>query len=90
MNKIRSIGLKYCGGCNPRYDRIETVRRIRNELGGTVRFVPPGDPGVDSVLAVMGCETACVDLSSFEGKRICIITSREEADNWAAEMKKAL
>ena len=90
MNKIRSIGLKYCGGCNRRYDRIETVRRIRNELGGTVRFVPPGDPGVDSVLAVMGCETACADLSAFDGKKIWIITSPEDADAWVAWMKRIL
>ncbi len=90
MNKIRSIGLKYCGGCNPRYDRVETVRRIRDELGGTIRFVPPDDPGVDSILAVMGCETACADLSAFDGKKIWIITSPGDADVWVAEMKKTL
>ncbi|HPW68430.1 MAG TPA: hypothetical protein PLA82_03095 [Deltaproteobacteria bacterium] len=90
MKKIRSIGLKYCGGCNPRYDRAEAVRRIREELGGTVRFAPPDDPDVDSILAIMGCETACADLNAFSGKKIWIITSRKEADNWVAERKKAL
>ncbi len=89
MKTIRSVGLKYCGGCNPRYDRVETVRRIRDELGGTVHFVPPDDPDIDSILAVMGCETACADLSAFKGKRIWIITSRKEADNWVAERKKS-
>jgi len=54
-----------------------------------VHFVPPDDPDIDSILAVMGCETACADLSAFKGKRIWIITSRKEADNWVAERKKS-
>lgn len=90
MNKVRAIGLKCCGGCNPRYDRVETLRRISDELGGTVRFVPPDDPGVGSVLALMGCETACADLSPLKDRRIWIIASRGDADAWIADMKKIL
>lgn len=90
MKTIRSVGLKYCGGCNPRYDRVETLRRISDELGGTVRFVSPDDPGVGSVLVVMGCETACADLSSLKDRRIWIITGRGDADAWIADIKKVL
>ena len=73
------IGVKYCGGCNPNYDRVELVEDLKRRLGGKVKFVPPDSEGVDLILAVEGCETACADLSPFEGKRIFIMTGVEGA-----------
>lgn len=87
MSKTRRVGLKYCGGCSPRYDRVETVKRIKKELGGAVEFVPPEEPGTDFILAVMGCKTACADLKPFEGKQIRIVTSEDDADDLIKELK---
>ena len=28
MADKRQIGVRYCGGCNPRYDRVALVKRI--------------------------------------------------------------
>ena len=28
MADRRQIGVRYCGGCNPRYDRVALVKRI--------------------------------------------------------------
>jgi len=78
------IGVKYCGGCNPQYDRVEVVEALQKRLEGKAAFVSPDDDGIDLILAVEGCETACVDLSSFEGKRIFEITSAEDADKFVA------
>ena len=76
------IGIKYCGGCNPYYDRVDLVRQIENRLDGIVEFVSPANDDVDLVLAVEGCNTACADLSLFDGKNIRIITQREDADSF--------
>ena len=78
------IGVKYCGGCNPQYDRVEVVEALQKRLEGKAAFVSRDDDGIDLILAVEGCETACVDLSSFEGKRIFEITSAEDADKFVA------
>ena len=80
------VGIKYCGGCNPYYDRVALVKRIERRLKGKVAFVPAADDDVDLVLAVEGCNTACADLSSFDGKKIRIITQLEDADDFIREI----
>jgi hypothetical protein len=55
--KLR-IGVKYCGGCNPQYDRVELVETIRASLQGNAEFVSPESRRVDLILAVQGCATA--------------------------------
>ena len=37
--------VKFCGGCNPRYDRGEAFRQIRKALADTVRFSYPEEGG---------------------------------------------
>ena len=76
------IGIKYCGGCNPYYDRVALVKRIESRLQGNVEFVSAANDDVDLVLAVEECNTACADLSSFEGKDIRVITQSEDADEF--------
>ena len=81
------VGIKYCGGCNPFYDRVALVKRIERRLKGKVAFVSAAaDDDVDLVLAVEGCNTACADLSSFDGKKIRIITQIEDADDFIREI----
>ena len=46
------IGIKYCGGCNPYYNRVALVGRIKTRLQGKVEFVSPDKDSVDLVLAV--------------------------------------
>jgi len=80
------VGIKYCGGCNPYYDRVALVKRTERRLKGKVAFVSAADDDVDLVLAVEGCNTACADLSSFDGKKIRIITQLEDADDFIREI----
>ena len=80
------IGLKYCGGCNPAYDRVALVKKIERGLKKEVEFVSPESEGVDLVLAVQGCSTACADLSAFKGMEIRTITSGEDTENFVKEL----
>lgn len=80
------IGIKYCGGCNPYYDRVALVKRIERRLQGKVEFVSPDNGKVDLVLAVEGCKTACADLGSFNGKEIRVITQSEDVDEFIQEI----
>ncbi|MEJ2726163.1 MAG: hypothetical protein P8175_16295 [Deltaproteobacteria bacterium] len=52
------ISVKYCGGCNPLYDRVELVEKIRASLRGKAELVSRESKGSDMVLAVQGCSTA--------------------------------
>ena len=73
------VGIKYCGGCNPGYDRVALAGYIQKSLHGRVEFVPLDSEGIDLVLAVEGCKTCCADLSAFEGTPIHFISQIEDA-----------
>ena len=82
LKKVQKVGVKYCGGCNPYYDRVALVERIKSRLKGKAEFVGPSSDEVDLVLAVEGCQTACAYLNSFKGKPVHIITRKEDADTF--------
>ena len=80
------VGVKYCGGCNPEYDRVALVEQIKERLEGKVSFVPSENEGIDIILAVHGCRTACADLSCFSGVKIRTITNIEEGEKFIREL----
>ena len=76
------VAIKYCGGCNPDYDRVALVMHIEERLIGKVEFVSAEDENIDLVLAVEGCKTACGDLSTFKDTKIRFITKIEDAEEF--------
>lgn len=82
------IGLKYCGGCNPTYDRVALVAQLEKRLYGKVQFVSPERKEVGLILAVQGCSTACADLSAFQGLEIRTITGIEDAERFVKEIRE--
>jgi hypothetical protein len=88
MGEMVKVGLKYCGGCNPEYDRVALVRHIEESLQGRVAFVTPESEGVGLILAVEGCSTACADLSAFQGMDIRVITNIDGAEGFIKEIRK--
>ena len=56
--------VKYCGGCNPRYDRVALVRELERRLG---QPLPPARPGeaYDQIYVICGCSARCADLSGL-------------------------
>jgi len=79
--KLR-VGIKYCGGCNPEYDRVAIVNHIMQGLQDKIEIVRPESEDVDLILSVNGCSTACADLKSFEGLKIHTITSMEDSNKF--------
>lgn len=65
------IGIKYCGGCNPTYDRTKLVKEIINKYSD-IDFEPVNEESVyDGVLIISGCKSACADHESINsGKKI--------------------
>lgn len=82
------IGLKYCGGCNPAFDRVAAVERIKGELEGIAVIVPLDHDSTEMVLAVMGCGAACADLEGINEDHLIVITSEKEIDAAIEEIKR--
>ncbi len=69
------IGVRYCGGCNPTYNRVSLVKRLESMLPDlSFVNVQPGKP-YPAVLIVNGCLVACTkvdDISVPENRQIQI------------------
>jgi hypothetical protein len=81
------IGVKYCGGCRPDYDRTALVSKIAKELGPDVEFVSADNIEASKILAVEGCQTACADLTPFDHLKVWTITSEDKALDFIKHIK---
>lgn len=77
-----SVGLRYCGGCNPEIDRTGLIDNLKEDLEGRgiiVEFIIDKETATDLILLVNGCKHACLEqkyLSS--GQNLPIISVRGE------------
>lgn len=64
------MALKYCGGCNPGFDRVAYVEKIKSAAGPCIEWVTLDEGWFDAVLLVTGCDTACprrsLDFSKYK------------------------
>ena len=58
-----NIGIKFCGGCNPRYDRLNLVNRIK-EIAPHHNFKTYTEGFSEVTLVVCGCKRACASLEN--------------------------
>ena len=59
-----SIGLRYCGGCNPQIDRSKVIRKLEKglkERGVKLDFTTSTQNTVDTILLINGCMHACLE-----------------------------
>lgn len=59
------VGVRYCGGCNPRYDRVAAVRRLREQFP-YLDFCAAA-PGQPLVLVICGCSARCAETADLDG-----------------------
>ena len=82
-----TAALKYCGGCNPRYDRSAAARRLAEAAG--LPFLAPARPGetCGTLVVLCGCSARCADISALAAEEVLWICS--EADTAAAAARLA-
>lgn len=61
-------GVRFCGGCNPRYDRRQALNQIESQLKD-IDFINAAE-GVphDLLLVIGGCSNCCASYEQFETK----------------------
>ena len=69
------IGIKYCGGCNPIYDRASIVSDLEKYISKDIS-IEPAKQGIvyELVVILCGCSRACASYYNYEFKyeKICI------------------
>jgi 4-hydroxybutyrate CoA-transferase len=64
---MKSIGVKYCGGCNPHIDRAKLVQETKKLLPTEFSFATDqSSKQWDIGILVCGCLTACADKPNFK------------------------
>ncbi|MBU3190948.1 hypothetical protein K9O30_17240 [Clostridium bowmanii] len=74
------IGIKYCGGCNPTYDRTDVASRLKKHSGfnHNIELAKQGTI-YDVIVIICGCICACADHQNLEAKyeKVCIISESD-------------
>lgn len=61
-----TVGVKYCGGCNPRMDRTAFLARIKEKLPDmSFDYVNP-EKVYEKLLVICGCPSQCADISAVQ------------------------
>ena len=73
MTKTK-IGIRYCGGCNPHYERVEMIQRVQALVGDRLLFIRHDQQDLDGRITVNGCPRACgaKGLNQREGSHLSI------------------
>ena len=58
-------GVKFCGGCNPRYERGKAYRDIKAELDGIDFDYAREDETYDQLLVIGGCPACCASFLQY-------------------------
>lgn len=55
----KTVIVKFCGGCNPKYDRVAYWEEIKTRAGDAVTWVAADFPRPDGMLLICGCHSVC-------------------------------
>lgn len=62
---MTKIGIKYCGGCNPKYDRVAFANRVKEQYRHCEVKAVNSNETFDCVVVVSGCHAACASLTDI-------------------------
>ena len=76
---MQKVGIRYCGGCNSRYDRGAFVKRITAKHPDLEFEIAKEGCMYDWLLVVGGCSSCCASYEQFDAGKIIKIT--EDTDD---------
>lgn len=77
--KYLNIGIKYCGGCNPKYNRSDFTYELIEKYKDKVEIEPIKHNIVyDMVIIMNGCSSRCANISQIKHKGKIFSVAGEE------------
>lgn len=72
------VGIKYCGGCNPQFNRSEWVKKLMAEYID-ISFEPASKHDYyDIILIINGCPNSCASHDELKGKEKIFVKSEQD------------
>lgn len=83
------IGIKYCGGCNPRYDRSQEVEKLKKKFPQHTFTYEIENTVCDICLLVCGCMTACAEETGIAARKFKKLCTPQQFAAFAKELAEA-
>lgn len=87
------IGVRYCGGCNPSYDRVAALEGLLRTLNGKAQAADYREEGIQALIFVCGCPTACPSREGGGSGLPCFVLQCQdeiqEAFQWVVSLLEA-
>ena len=82
-----TVGVLYCGGCNPRYDRVALVKGLARDFQNLqITYAKTGER-YDLLLVVCGCSAACVDITGYLADKTTVVSDAAGMDALYRQLK---
>lgn len=65
---LLKIGIKFCGGCNSKFNRRQVLDEIKEKYNEHEYEYVKDDQSYDYVIAIQGCQVNCANLDNFYSK----------------------
>ena len=83
------IGLKFCGGCNPYYERGAEVQKLNESYPRFLFETVRKDEYYDIILLVCGCTRSCVQYyREAQADRYVVLRNKKEFEAFSSEIMK--
>jgi 4-hydroxybutyrate CoA-transferase len=84
------VGIKYCGGCNSRFERIAIAEKIKSDYKNFEFSYAKENQEYDFIIVINGCHIACAGLHGLNSKKGFIIIRDDDYKNIKARIDKIL
>ncbi len=83
------VGIKFCGGCNPRYNRGKILNQLREDFKNTITFETASESQLyEGLIVLCGCSSCCASYDNFKTNRKPILIWDEKQYNDIVETIK--
>lgn len=83
------IGIKYCGGCNPLYNRTKRILTLKEANPEHEYVTSSGDVICDYWVVVCGCSRRCADISNLKARvKVVVVWDEDSFKLLEEELKK--
>lgn len=79
---MMKVGVRYCGGCNPHYDRGMAVKSFKEKHTEFDVQTAAEDESYDLLLVVGGCSACCASYEQFAAEKIVKLWTAEAFDEF--------
>ncbi|MDR1028939.1 MAG: hypothetical protein LBL63_05915 [Clostridiales Family XIII bacterium] len=96
--RVVRVGVKFCGGCNPRYDRNAAYEEIRDHFAAgqtesardaVFEYAEEG-ASYDLLLVVGGCANCCASTEGYDVGGTVVVAEAGQVRRAIGEIERAL